>query len=316
MAITVDETKQSSEMGWTTEGGRTYDLQVRVVTDDPTIGARAAVRAVNVDIGSTYRFPLAAPTETDYGAVLAGVSTTRDEDGRGYLVTLRYGPFSPLDMAGNDTNGSLIVNPLLVPPGLKWTHETFEIACIYDRNGVKITNVIGDPFDPVLTRPYSLPVANITRTLASFDPNWITAFKDHINASDWMGFPAGTILCREITADRAYYSDWGWAWDQTLALAFKPIITSTDGTVIENGWAEVVLNAGLRQKVGGVVKQVMIDGSPASAPVPLTSKGQYDPTGDQGFLSFDVYPTADFDLFGLPPDLFSATTPSSPLGGS
>jgi len=308
MPIKVDETKQSGRLNWSVDGGRNYTLQVRVVTDDVAIGPRAAALACSMDVGSPYRFPLTDPTEVDFGSTLTGVSVDKEaEDGRSYIVTLDFTQHKPVDQDGAQADNTFTVNPILAPPAVRWGSERMEIACIYDRNGKRISNVVGDPFDPVLVRPYTVPIATVSRTLATFDPNWVFDYQDHINAFDWMGFPAGTVLCKELTGDRVFHSDFGYQWGQTLAFAFKPIRTADDGTVVENGWAEVVLNAGLREKTGGVIRKIIVDGSPVSAPVPLTSKGEYKPDEEQGFLSFDVYPTADFSFFGLPDDLFTIT---------
>jgi hypothetical protein len=314
--LEIDETKQSSRASWTVEGGRSYTLQVRIVTDDPAIGARAALLACNVDVGSHYRFPLVSPTEWDFGSTLVGISAEKDgDDGRGYLVTLEFGPYKPLEQSGAENNNTFVVNPLSVPPSVRWSSERVELACTRDRHGKIISNVIGDPFDPPLTRPQAIPVVTITRTLARFDPQWVFDYQDHINQYEWMGCPQGTVLCKELTGDRTFHADWGYMWEQTLVFAFRPILMAEDGTIIQNGWADVVLNTGLREKVGGVVKKIMVDNAPVSAPVALTSKGRYDPDGEQGFLSFDLYPEADFSFFDLPDDLFSVSASGSPAGG-
>jgi hypothetical protein len=305
--LTINETKLSGRSSWTIEGGRTYTLQVRVITDDKRIGPRTAMLACNIGVGSPFRYPLDDPGEFDYGSTLVGISAEKEgEDGLSYIVTMEFGPYKPLEQSGAENDNTFTMNPLLVPPTVRWSSETVEIACTHTRDGKLIANVNKDPFDPPLTRPQTIPLATVSRVLASFDPNWIAAYQGCVNAFDWLGYPAGTVMLKEISADKTFNADWGWLWSQTLVFAFRPIRYADDGTtLIEAGWSEMVLNAGLREKKAGVVKQIIIDGSPISSPVALTSKGEYDPSGDQGYLVFDVLPTLDFSVLGLPEDLFS-----------
>ncbi len=308
--ISIDETKQSSRAGWSVDGGRTYSLQVRVVTNDVNIGARAAMLACNVDVGSPYRFPLVEPTEWDFGSTLTGISAEKEaEDGLSYLVTMDFGQFKATEEAGAQEDNTFVVNPLNAPPTVRWSSETYEVACTHTRDGKLIANVNKDPFDPPLARPQTIPLATVTRTLAFFDPAWIANYQGCINGLDWQGFPAGTVMLKEIAADKTFSTDFGWLWEQTLVFACKPIRYAEDGTtLIEAGWAEMVLNTGLREKKAGKIKQVIIDGSPVSSPVALTSKGEYDPdSDDQGYLIFDILPTLDYSVLGLPDNLFSIT---------
>lgn len=332
MSITVTDIGGTRRGGWSVDGGRTYSLGVRVGTGDPSIGPRAALMSIGVGAGSTYRFPLTGPaTEWDYAAFLNSVEVAdEDRDGKGWTCTLEYKPFDWRSLSGGSGDGSnasaFLANPLNARPLLKWSSSTEEIACTHDRYGNPILNTAGDPFDPPLTRPYSTPIATITRTLATFDPDWIVQYKDHVNASTWMGNPAGTVLCKEINADAVYDADWGWMWSQTLEFAFRPIIILAVGTpskpwILKNavllaGWAKQILNAGLRQLVSGAVKPINIDNAPISQPVPLKSNGTYDPAADPVYLTFDIYETAEFADFNLPADLFSASAGGSPVGGS
>lgn len=321
MSIIVDEIKGTRRGGWSADGGRSYSLAVRVQTGDPTIGVRAALRSVGVDAGAYYRFPLAgAATEWDYGVWLNSIEATdEDEDGKSWIVSLGYKQVDWAGQAGGSGGGSdaagFVANPLNIPPSVRWSSESEELACTHDRNGNPIRNSAGDPFDPPLAIPVSTPVATVTRNLATFDPTWIDAFKDHVNSTAWMGFPANTVLCKDIGADRQYDADFGYYWAVTYEFAFRPIWV--DGSIIiQPGWSTQVLSAGLRQLVGGAVKQILIDGAPTSSPVALKSDGSWDPAADPVYLTFDLLPEVDLAGLDLPSDLFSVATLGSPVGGS
>lgn len=337
MAITVKEIKGSRRFGWTPQGGRTFSLQVRVITDDPNIGPRAVSRSLGVDAGAYYKSPLASPNEWDYGAWLSSVEGSEEnDDGKSWIVSLGYSPFNWQELQGGkegDSASTFTANPFNAPPTVRWSSESEEVACTLDRYATPILNSAGDPFDPPLTKVKSTPICTITRMLPSFDTNWLTQYKDHVNKSEWQGFPAGTVLVKDMTADRTYLNDYGYAWEQTITLAFRPIILAestdpeapwkTDIDIVEAGWATQVLNSGLRQRVPDPdnpgdykVEQVLIDNSPTSSEVYLTKDGTFDPNTDPNYLAFDLYDEVEFDGFDLPDDLFSKTAAASPVGGS
>lgn len=333
MSITVEELKGGRRAGWDVDGGRRYTLQVRVTTGDPMVGPRAALLAVGVGAGSTYRSPLFTPaSEYDFGCYLNSIEDEEEDgDGKSWRVTLGYKQYDWTKQNGGEGSGAnpsaFQANPVNAPPLIKWSSETEEVACTHDRNGQPILNSAGDPFDPPLTRPLSTPIATITRTLSSFDPNWINQFKEHTNNATWCDFPADTVLCKDLTADKVYDPDWGVLWPQTIVLAFRPIVTTdttdpstpwvTKTSTLLAGWNQQVLNAGFRQKVGTVLQQIRTDGAPAPTPALLKADGTAAaPSDDPVYLTFETREQADFSLFNLPADLFSATAGSSPFGGS
>lgn len=337
MAIIVEEIKGSRKAGWTPQGGRSYSLAVQVLTDDWAIGPRAALRSVGIDAGAHYAHPIGAPNEWDYGAFLNGIEATEDGDtGKKWIVNLTYGTINWQELQGGkdgDSAATFTSNPFSAPPTVRWSSESEEVAVTLDKYGTPILNAAGDPFSPPLTKVKSTPICTITRLLPSFDPAWLTQYKDHVNSDVWMDFPAGVVLCKDMTADRTYINDYGYAWEQTITLAFRQIVTAsapnpdapwkTDTDVIEAGWATQVLNSGLRQRVPDpvntgkyLIKPVMADGAPVGDEVVLKPDGTYDPNADPNYLVFDLYEEVDFSGFDLPTDLFSKTAASSPVGGS
>ena len=63
-------------------------------------------------------------------------------------------------------------------------------------------------------------------------------------------------------------------------------------------WQAKILNQGYRQIVSGVRRNILIDGAPATAPVPLDSSGvALVPPVDSSnivVLAFDIYPAINF----------------------
>lgn len=313
--LSIKEYAGERGANWSVQSGRTYRITLDVLTDDELIGPRAIQLALGLSPSSTYRFPITTTkTEEDLGSYLQGVEVQTLEGGLQHKVLLSFAPydFKVDGGADNPQAASWIMAPFAAPPTLRWGSSSEDFAVTHDRDGVAILNTVGDPFDPPIQLPVSIPVLTVSRVLKSFDPTWITYFKDSVNGAEWLGWPLESVLCQEITADRFYDADWGWLWRQETQFAFRPslVVEGATETTVDPGWAVQILNAGMRAKLpGGEVGAVRIDGQPISKPVPLSADGRYLPAEDPHYLSFNVRRTADFSLLDLPDDLFTASTP-------
>lgn len=313
--ISVKETKTGRGAAWSVQGGRTYEVELYVQTDDADIGPRGVILGLGLAPAALYRFPITTTaTEVDPAAFLQSVTVGDfDEDGLGCKVKLSYAPYDAKTEGGatGAAADSWIVSPFSAPPTLRWASEDEDLAVTHDRAGEPILNKAGDPFDPPLVVPFSTPVATVTRVEKSFDPEWITYFKNSVNSAEWLGWPAESVMVKDITGDRVYDPDWGWLWNVSYTFAFRPkLIAADDETVIQAGWSPQVLNAGLRELKDGQKKPIEFDGAPSSSPVPLKNDGsRASPTDDPVFLVFDVFRSSDFDLLNMPTNLFTASTP-------
>jgi hypothetical protein len=321
------ELKGNRSYGWGANPGRKASQQVQVVTDDPAIGPMSVLLAMGLEAGQPYREPLEAPQRYDYGLFLTDVDVAETaDDGRQWVATLTYSQSDWKQQQGEGAQASaFIANPLEAPPSVRWSTESREEAVTLDRNGTPVLNSAGDPMDPTITRTVSNPVVTIERMLPAFDPDLILTYKDRVNSSAWMGYPAGTVLCKDITADRVFDADWGYMWRQSLVFSIKPIIVAespdpdapwqTDTDVISPGHAVQALDAGKRHRKDGKLEQIMIDDAPVSDPVYLQEDGTYDPEGDPHYLVFDVFDEAEFADLNLPADLLSASGGGGQAGG-
>lgn len=303
-------TDQGSESGWTLDGGRTYTAEVEVLTDGPTVGARAVLDALNLFADTSYRWPLTTTaTESDARCLLQSVKVSpTSADRRTWRAVLEFAPRSwegqekgPVDEDGNR-------DPFAARPTVRARSEVEEVAATTDREGAPILNKAGDPFDPPMVRTRRTTVFEVSRVERFFDGGLIDDFEDHLNADAWMGFPAESVKCLSISAGCEYNDDvQGYVWTVDYTFGYRRPV-DVGGEVV-SGWAEVVLNAGYRQLVSGERKAIMVDNAPVSAPVPLKSDGTAaDPSDDPVYLAFNILPTADFDGLGLPTDLFSIGT--------
>jgi len=149
----------------------------------------------------------------------------------------------------------------------------------------------------------------VTHVRPYYDPTTAGDYTNRVNGSEWLGWPAESLLLRNIGFERVWNADVGGVvWNLTWSFAFKkPIEVSSK--IVYPGWKLVILNAGYRELVAGEPKQIYINDDPATSPVPLASDGAKLASGaDPIYLPFDMRPTADFNDFDFPSDLFSAGT--------
>lgn len=309
---------------WSVRDGRSYSLELYVEMDEITEGPRAALLALGLGPASTYRYPLVtSATETDPGAFLQGFETMEtDTDGKSFRVRLDYGPWNsavdgPAQGAGA---ASWIMAPWMARPIVEWSAENREWAPPYDRDGKPVLNKADDAFDPSVAIDLPTLIAIVNRIeQPPFNKNWITYYQGSINESPWHGWDAESVLCKNIKAAERYDADWGKLYDVTYEFAFRPTVSvdTAGGTkVIRPGWAEVRLNAGLREYYYPSLderkkRNIEFEEGPVSSPVALNENGTKLAPGEPPvILVFNMRPLADFSYFNFPADLFDdAPTP-------
>jgi hypothetical protein len=114
-------------------------------------------------------------------------------------------------------------------------------------------------------------------------------YRDTVNLATFFGSPPGTVKCKSITAKRAWSPNvaGGYYWVVTYLFEFN-----------RDGWTSRPLDLGFRQLVSGTRRQIIIDGQPATSPVPLNgSGGVLAPGGTPVFLAFELYPAANYGVF-------------------
>lgn len=314
--VSISDTKGSRALSWSGQAGRQYTLEVLVVTNDPTMGPRAVLKALSLQNGMYYRFPWYAnnqlnpsPTEWDYASFIQSLDLKEEaNDGCQWRATLQFGPFDWSSQGGFTGSGDAadgVSNPFAIPPQVKWSSAKFEKACTVDIHGNPIVNTVGDPFDPPVKRDDSRPILTVTQNQMTFDIGQAQSFKDTVNADTFCGFPPNSVKCADITADRQYSSDWGYYWQVTYEFEIRPVIVvqgATGPVTYQYGWTEQILNAGYRYAsvTTGTPQPVLVSGAPVSSPVCLTQSGQYVPGNSPCYLNFDLYPQSAFA--GLPID--------------
>lgn len=315
MAITFNDVYGGSSGGWTLQDGFSYSVDVQAVVDpgDPVPGAKAVMEATGLAWNATYRYPIASTaTETDARAYLQSVEVSpASETGRVFKVNLKFGRYNANQEAVDPDTG--VKDPFSEPPTLRGRGEEVEVAVAYDNAGNPVLNSAGEPFANAPTISLPTLVFEVSQLRRTFDPSLITSLQGHVNDAEWQGWPAGSVLCKSVTASRTWNSDTdSWAWDTSYEFAMREPIES-GGVDVLPGWTLQILDCGYSAKDGTNPNKLILDktGATVSDPVPLDGAGgRLDPADDPVYLEFAVYPEASFAtlLPDLPPDLFSAGT--------
>lgn len=257
---------------WIRSAQKTY----QVITDSAFTDEFTVLSATGLPLAGS-RHP------SQLGVYAMGFEAQPDgsEDGMGWVITVSYGIFDP---------DKTQENPLDERPRLSWDRAQFERVVEKDTGGNAILNSAGDPFDPPVTLDDSRPVLTITRNEASFDTTLAESYKDCVNTDVFFGWPAGQVKVGAITAEEQ--------WSDYLNDTY--VVVKYEFHFNPNGWQKSILDQGYRAKSGATRKLILIDGQPATSPVPLDGSGaQLSATGTPVFLAFTVYPTAAFADFAF-----------------
>ncbi len=282
--VTLGEHYEGRKGGIDRSWYRQYTRTFRAVCDNPfdgpaTVGADPRLPR----LGQAYRVPGSA-TEFDNGSFCSKVEVTNDgsDGGFGWLVTCEYGPYDPTQWPEN---------PLDHPIKINWSWSQFERIVDEDINGNAVVNAAGDYFDPPLVRDDSRPLLAIVRNEQNFTSARAGQFKDAVNSDSWFGYAPKQVKCSNISASLEYNPICGFYYIVSYEFAIN-----TEST----GWQKEILNQGLRYLNGSTRTNVLINGAPATAPVPLDNSGAVlPPSGTPVFLAFDIYPEVSFSGLGF-----------------
>lgn len=190
----------------------------------------------------------------------------------------------------------LVKNPLLRPPQISWgTGRMMRVAEV-DTAGNAIVNTAKMPYDPPLEREQFYPTLTVTKNQARYDALDMDQYKGAVNNGVWMGKPARTWRCEDITASQEI-EEGVFFWRVTYAFAYK-----------SNTWDITVLNAGLSElNAAGNNHDRIRDaaGNFVGRPWPLNASGRKIAVSGGAFAealiwkTYRIYTEVDFKLLKL-----------------
>lgn len=197
-----------------------------------------------------------------------------------WKIELQYGPWNPLE---HPVDG----NPLNLPTRFRMDFTTAEVAAFEDVDGNPIVNSAGDPYDPPLTREVTRATLTAMRneTPASVDLATLAALSNTLNADVWNGFPPKTVRLAPIKLPEIAFSQVNNSFYFPMEYVFD---------INFDTWVKQVLNAGFRQlDADGNLVPILINGQPATVPVPLDEEGHAILTPEFVDSGGDVPPDSD-----------------------
>ena len=289
------------------DGTRTYQVALEVITDSETSGP---------DVLAAPGMPVKYGTHADDPqAYCVSVECEQNEDDHNYWVltygySTRVGQFAQAGFsAGGGLTGSGTGesgappefdddNPLAQPPVIKLRTKLFKKTVFRDLDELLIDNQAGDLYEGTVIEVPRL-VIDITRNLASFDPELIAETVGSVNVGAFWGYEARQVKCEELTADVEWKNNATfWRVHGVFAVANAgDLIHSSEAGVY---WYEWKVNAGYNYLSGTTLIPILLRGQRPARPQLLTATGGLAAIGATPiFLGFRVCPDASFGALGL-----------------
>lgn len=273
MTVTFIEEDAGVRTATNSRGIRTYTRAFRFETSLQSEDAW--------DVGSHPNAPVIGQAFRDAWCISSTPSCT--DPWKGWTITAEYS--SAVEMNVDPTQDAMQIRVYT---------EQFQKPAVFDKNGNKIVNSAGDPFDPPLMMDDSRRVISLVRNVAAY-PSWVLSYQDAVNSD--------TFTVRGIT-----YSA-GVGKVQSVAISDGQIRNDIPFYTVEvlihlqkNGWILQPLDVGFRELgYGGDLINILNPGDTErpSAPVPLDGSGHQlsnPSTTNNVLLSYSVYDTQPFSV--------------------
>lgn len=234
---------------------------------------------------------------TDYGQMIEDLQvqclgpSTYDDNSPAILwsVQAQFGKYQP---TANES-------PLAMPPRIRVAGTRVSKLADVDRDGEPILNSVGDPYDPPLEKDSTSLTLYVMRNeeVGSISVAMMNVLRrsDKVNAAAFLGFDKGTLKTSTLTLPDREYDPVArkYYYPMEYGFEFKP-----------EGWTTKVLNAGYFYKdQSGNRKQALVDGSPASVPILLSSTSeQLMPPVDKTTIvinDHELYEELDYTEFAM-----------------
>jgi hypothetical protein len=283
---------------------RTYSIRLKAYCASKYAGPLQVIGALPVRIGDSYQFPLTlGATEKDTGSFVQRIHADRDTEAGGlqWTVTVDYGPFDVRSLLGSSQLSTGQINPIERAWEVYWDNAKYRRSRPEDESSPPLpyVNTVGDPLLDVPETEETRPVLNLVRNESTYNDAYASQYKDAVNSDEFLGYPPNTVKCKDIKGERSWDPDWGWYFRVSYQFEFRD---DDDG----NGYKQMILNAGYRQKVNGSgapVNVVDSNGQQVNDAVPLQKDGSYKPAAEPYFLTFSEFPSVAFADLNIPDDI-------------
>lgn len=273
MTVTFIEEDAGARTATNSRGIRTYTRAFRFETSSQSEDAW--------DVGSHPNAPVIGQAFRDAWCISSTPACT--DPWKGWTITAEYS--SAVEMNVDPTQDAMQIRVYT---------EQFQKPAVFDKNGNKIVNSAGDPFDPPLMMDDSRRVISLVRNVAAY-PSWVLSYQDAVNSD--------TFTVRGIT----YAAGVGKV--QSVSISDGQIRNNVPFYTVEvlihlqkNGWILQPLDVGFRELgYSGDLINILNQGDDErpSAPVPLNGSGYQlsnPSTTNNVLLPYSVYDTQPFSV--------------------
>jgi hypothetical protein len=268
---------------------RNYTRVYRVITSSPLVGSLAVRYAP--DIPRRFDAYVNIDGSFDTEALVKKVTEKQeDEDPNTWLVTVEYSSSTEDPDYGKE-------EPLDRPSEINWGSTKVHVPAVKDIFDEAIVNSADDPFNPPIEEEQCRVTLQIVKNQIAFDGPNLGTFVNHVSSAPFFGFDTGEVKCVGIGAQRQYERG-QFFWKVTYDFECRP------GEGLD-AWSAVVLDRGFNQlepfPKGRTPIRDKVTGAQFSTPTLLDGTGQIlDQDADPVYLTFVIYPTADFNQLRLP----------------
>lgn len=197
--------------------------------------------------------PLLAVNATDGTTTIPGIYAVHPYHIWLYVKSKQVDSAGPLNFkvtvnyeATIDEDTGEPTTPLMEPATWSYLFVSSNEPIDRDEAGNPITNSSDEAYDPPVTKDIHDLVLRIQRSEATYDPLRAYQYKGAVNSDEFMGVPAGQVLCSVIDAEKA----------QAAALVYYKV--TYEFQMRFDGWKLKLIDQGFREKTG-----TQTDGSPA-----------------------------------------------------
>jgi len=197
--------------------------------------------------------PLLAVNATDGTTTIPGIYAVHPYNPWLYVKSKQVDSAGPFNFkvtvnyeATLDKDTGEPTTPLMDPPTWSYHFVSSNEPIDRDEDGNPITNSSDEAYDPPVTKDIHDLVLRIQRSEATYDPLRAYLYKGAVNSDEFLGVPAGKVLCSVIDAEKA----------QAAALVYYKV--TYEFQMRFDGWKLKLVDQGFREKTG-----TLQDGTPA-----------------------------------------------------
>lgn len=281
MAISFTEkTTVESSVTYNDQQEKEYNRTLFALSDE-FIGEADVLLALYLQYGITIGFPYSSMFGVDNNAKCIAVQCTNwSDDSYSCDVQIRYGYLNRKD--DEDPN-----DPISWRVRYGLDYHSFTEASLVDVQDTPFLNSAGEPF-LAQEREVFYPIFEFTYNTMLIPEQTFTAYVNATNSDNWRGNKPGTVRFEPPRMAEQYHQSIGVYYEITVRFATYP-----------KGWDWQLVDEGFNEKIGDILRPIVISNKPVEKPFPLDGNGRKGDPADQKKLTFRKYDRLPFKVWNF-----------------